>query len=85
MAGLCQGGNESPALHSHNGRQQSLKCAKGKRDSPVCTVVQQEEVERIPASSYECTMVHSVFRSYNVNGGTEEGKERKNVLIEVKE
>ncbi|KAJ4434510.1 hypothetical protein ANN_23072 [Periplaneta americana] len=44
-----------------NGRQHSLKCAKGKRSRPVCPVVQQEEVESIPASSYECTMVHCVF------------------------
>ncbi|KAJ4441872.1 hypothetical protein ANN_11732 [Periplaneta americana] len=46
---------------SCSGRQHSLKCAKGKRCRPVCTVVQQEEVESIPASSYECTMVHRVF------------------------
>ncbi|KAJ4446325.1 hypothetical protein ANN_13020 [Periplaneta americana] len=32
-----------------------------KRIRPVCTVVQQEEVESIPASSYECTMVHCVL------------------------
>ncbi|KAJ4443116.1 hypothetical protein ANN_04766 [Periplaneta americana] len=43
-------------------RQHSLKCAKGKRSHPVCPVVQQEEVESIPASSYECTMVHCVLR-----------------------
>ncbi|KAJ4438893.1 hypothetical protein ANN_14847 [Periplaneta americana] len=30
----------------------------GKRSRPVCTVVQQEEVESITASSYVCTMVH---------------------------
>ncbi|KAJ4429973.1 hypothetical protein ANN_22177 [Periplaneta americana] len=45
-----------------SGRQHSLKCAKGKRGRPACTVVQQEEVESIPASSYECTMVYCVFR-----------------------
>ncbi|KAJ4426884.1 hypothetical protein ANN_26683 [Periplaneta americana] len=45
-----------------SGRQHSLKCAKGKRCRPVCTVVQQEAVESIPASSYEYTMVHCVFR-----------------------
>ncbi|KAJ4432422.1 hypothetical protein ANN_21041 [Periplaneta americana] len=45
-----------------SGRQHSLKCAKCKRWRPVCTVVQQEEIESIPASSYECTMVHCVFR-----------------------
>ncbi|KAJ4429071.1 hypothetical protein ANN_26072 [Periplaneta americana] len=44
------------------GRQQSLKCTKGKRCSHVCPVVQQEEVESIPASSHECTMVHCVLR-----------------------
>ncbi|KAJ4433426.1 hypothetical protein ANN_15685 [Periplaneta americana] len=53
-------------IASHNmlnsGRQHSLKCAKYKRCRPVCTVVQQEEVESIPASSYGCTMVHCVFR-----------------------
>ncbi|KAJ4426958.1 hypothetical protein ANN_26757 [Periplaneta americana] len=45
-----------------SGRQHSLKCEKGKRSHPVCTVVQQEKVESIPASSHECTMVHCVFR-----------------------
>ncbi|KAJ4433025.1 hypothetical protein ANN_15282 [Periplaneta americana] len=44
-----------------SGRQHSLKCAKGKRCRPVCTVVQQEVVESILASSYECTMVHCVL------------------------
>ncbi|KAJ4437360.1 hypothetical protein ANN_17501 [Periplaneta americana] len=39
------------SLEKTPGRQQSLKCAKGKRDSPVCTVVQQEEVERIPLAA----------------------------------
>ncbi|KAJ4427064.1 hypothetical protein ANN_26863 [Periplaneta americana] len=39
-----------------SGCQHSLKCAKGKRSRPVCPVVQQEEVESIPASSYECTI-----------------------------
>ncbi|KAJ4442624.1 hypothetical protein ANN_04213 [Periplaneta americana] len=33
-----------------------------KRSRPVCSVVQHEEVENIPASSYECTMVHCVLR-----------------------
>ncbi|KAJ4449829.1 hypothetical protein ANN_01235 [Periplaneta americana] len=47
-----------------NGRQHSLKCAKGKRSRPVCPFVQQEEVESIPASSYECTMVHCFLRGY---------------------
>ncbi|KAJ4449475.1 hypothetical protein ANN_00874 [Periplaneta americana] len=49
----------------HRLRQWSLalaEIAKGKRCRPVCTVVQQEEMESIPASSYECTMVHCVFR-----------------------
>ncbi|KAJ4437165.1 hypothetical protein ANN_17300 [Periplaneta americana] len=44
--------------------QHSLKCAKVKRCRPVCTVVQQEEVESIPASSYECTMVHCILRGF---------------------
>ncbi|KAJ4446255.1 hypothetical protein ANN_12949 [Periplaneta americana] len=44
------------------GRQHSLKCTTRKRCRPVCTVVLQEEVESIPASSYEYTMVHCVFR-----------------------
>ncbi|KAJ4449532.1 hypothetical protein ANN_00933 [Periplaneta americana] len=39
-----------------SGRQHSLKCAKGKRCRPVCTVVQQEEIESILASNYECTI-----------------------------
>ncbi|KAJ4446211.1 hypothetical protein ANN_12905 [Periplaneta americana] len=45
-----------------SGRQQSLKCAMGTRCRPVCPVVQQREIESIPASSYESTMVHCVFR-----------------------
>ncbi|KAJ4444090.1 hypothetical protein ANN_05879 [Periplaneta americana] len=45
-----------------SGHQHSLKCAKGKRSRPVCTVVHQEEIESIPTSSYECTMVHCVLR-----------------------
>ncbi|KAJ4430413.1 hypothetical protein ANN_22629 [Periplaneta americana] len=49
MSGIC-------------GRQHSLKCEKGKWSRPVFPVVQQEEVESIPARSYECTMVHRVFR-----------------------
>ncbi|KAJ4441744.1 hypothetical protein ANN_11602 [Periplaneta americana] len=47
-----------------SGRQHSLKCAKGKRSCPVCSVVQQEEIESIPARSYECTTVHYVFRGF---------------------
>ncbi|KAJ4432622.1 hypothetical protein ANN_21245 [Periplaneta americana] len=35
-----------------SGSQHSLKCAKGTRCCPVCTVVQQGEIESIPASSY---------------------------------
>ncbi|KAJ4444416.1 hypothetical protein ANN_06208 [Periplaneta americana] len=34
----------------------------GTRCRPVCTVVQQGEIESIPASSYESTIVHCVFR-----------------------
>ncbi|KAJ4449064.1 hypothetical protein ANN_00459 [Periplaneta americana] len=45
-----------------SGRQHSLKCAMGTRCRTVCTVVQQGEIESIPASSYESTIVHSVFR-----------------------
>ncbi|KAJ4438287.1 hypothetical protein ANN_14226 [Periplaneta americana] len=44
----------------------SLKWVKGKRSRPLCPVVQQEEVESIPASilssSYECTIVQCVLR-----------------------
>ncbi|KAJ4430319.1 hypothetical protein ANN_22532 [Periplaneta americana] len=36
---------------SDSGRQHSLKCARGKRSRPVCPVVQQEEIESIPAST----------------------------------
>ncbi|KAJ4426521.1 hypothetical protein ANN_27335 [Periplaneta americana] len=43
-------------------RQNSLKCVKGKRSLPVCPVMQQEEVESISASKYECTMVQRVLR-----------------------
>ncbi|KAJ4450390.1 hypothetical protein ANN_01814 [Periplaneta americana] len=53
---------KSMATGSCRGRQHSLKCANGKRSRPMCPVVQQEEVESIPASSYECTMVHCVLR-----------------------
>ncbi|KAJ4447050.1 hypothetical protein ANN_09039 [Periplaneta americana] len=35
-----------------SGRQHSLKCAKGTRCRPVCTVVQHGEMESIPPSSY---------------------------------
>ncbi|KAJ4439422.1 hypothetical protein ANN_07546 [Periplaneta americana] len=35
-----------------SGRQHSLKCAKGSWCYPMCTVVQQGELESIPASSY---------------------------------
>ncbi|KAJ4448138.1 hypothetical protein ANN_10150 [Periplaneta americana] len=51
------------------GRQHSLKCAKGKRCRSVCTVVQQEEVESIPASSYECTISALCFpRTSTIRG-----------------
>ncbi|KAJ4431040.1 hypothetical protein ANN_19633 [Periplaneta americana] len=78
MAGLCWGGNEPPdslkamrvtsyelqltSMLYVSGRQHWLKCAKGKRCRPVCTAVQQEKVQSILASSYECTMVHCVLR-----------------------
>ncbi|KAJ4439548.1 hypothetical protein ANN_07672 [Periplaneta americana] len=54
MAGLCEGGNEpSGSLKAiYIGRQRLLKCVKGTRCCPVCTVVQQGEIESIPASSY---------------------------------
>ncbi|KAJ4430109.1 hypothetical protein ANN_22319 [Periplaneta americana] len=44
-----------------SGRQHSLKWVKGNWSRPVCPVVQQEEVESMPASSYECTMVQCVL------------------------
>ncbi|KAJ4430219.1 hypothetical protein ANN_22430 [Periplaneta americana] len=61
-----------------SGRQHSLKCAKDKRSRPMCPVVQQEEVESIPTSSYECTMVHCVFRGLSENdyGRTEKVQHR---------
>ncbi|KAJ4430535.1 hypothetical protein ANN_19123 [Periplaneta americana] len=64
MAGLCEGGNEPPGSLKAicNGRQHSLKCVKGKRSRPMCPVVQQEEVESISASRYECTIVQCVLR-----------------------
>ncbi|KAJ4440174.1 hypothetical protein ANN_08312 [Periplaneta americana] len=43
-----------------NGRQHWLKWVKGKRSRLVCPAVQQEEVESIPASSCECTIVQCV-------------------------
>ncbi|KAJ4428731.1 hypothetical protein ANN_25724 [Periplaneta americana] len=48
--------------NKRSGRQHSLNCAKGKRSRPVCPVVQQEEIESILASSYECIMVHCILR-----------------------
>ncbi|KAJ4440361.1 hypothetical protein ANN_08500 [Periplaneta americana] len=39
-----------------SGRQHSLKWVKGKRSNVICPVVQQEEVESIPASSHGCTV-----------------------------
>ncbi|KAJ4444245.1 hypothetical protein ANN_06036 [Periplaneta americana] len=58
-----------------SGRQHSLKCAMGKRCRPVCTVVQQEEVESIHASSYECTIVQCVLRGFG-------SKSRKNKVYD---
>ncbi|KAJ4435546.1 hypothetical protein ANN_18162 [Periplaneta americana] len=40
-----------PFASKGSGRQHSLKCAKVKRSRPVCSVVQQEEVEGIPAAT----------------------------------
>ncbi|KAJ4451042.1 hypothetical protein ANN_02478 [Periplaneta americana] len=39
----------------------------GTRCRPVRTVVQQGEIESIPASSYESTIVHCVFRGMLAN------------------
>ncbi|KAJ4431143.1 hypothetical protein ANN_19738 [Periplaneta americana] len=54
--------NTHVLLTEVSSRQHLLNCGKGKRCRPVCTVVQQEEIESIPASSYECTLVHCLFR-----------------------
>ncbi|KAJ4427934.1 hypothetical protein ANN_23944 [Periplaneta americana] len=43
-------------------RQHSLKWVKGKRSNVLCPVVQQEEVESIHTSSYECTIVQCLLR-----------------------
>ncbi|KAJ4436954.1 hypothetical protein ANN_17086 [Periplaneta americana] len=51
----------------NSGRQHSLKWVKGKRSRPVCPVDQQEEVESIFASSYECTIVQCVLRGSLAN------------------
>ncbi|KAJ4441053.1 hypothetical protein ANN_10903 [Periplaneta americana] len=51
-----EGGSTLFKLDYFGGRQHSLKWVKGKRSHPVCPVVQQEEVESIPTSSYECTI-----------------------------
>ncbi|KAJ4428390.1 hypothetical protein ANN_24410 [Periplaneta americana] len=45
-----------------SGRQHALKWVKGKRSSPVCPYVQQEEVGSITVSSYECTIMQGVLR-----------------------
>ncbi|KAJ4427570.1 hypothetical protein ANN_25218 [Periplaneta americana] len=47
---------------SNSGRQHSLKCAMGTWCRPARTVMQQGEIESIPASSYESTIVQCVFR-----------------------
>ncbi|KAJ4430190.1 hypothetical protein ANN_22400 [Periplaneta americana] len=47
-----------------SGRQHSLKWVKGKRSNVLCPVVQQEEVESIPTSSYECTIVQCLLRGF---------------------
>ncbi|KAJ4433995.1 hypothetical protein ANN_16314 [Periplaneta americana] len=44
------------------GRQHSLKCAMGTRCRPLRTVVQQGEIESIPASSYESTILGVQFK-----------------------
>ncbi|KAJ4441969.1 hypothetical protein ANN_11833 [Periplaneta americana] len=54
--------NPGKNLNQSSGRQHSLTCAMGTRCRPVCTVVQQGDIECIPASSYESTIVHCVFR-----------------------
>ncbi|KAJ4444449.1 hypothetical protein ANN_06241 [Periplaneta americana] len=59
---------EEDILYLISDRQHSLKCAKGERIGPVCPVVQQEEVESIPASSYECTIVQCVLRGFVIDG-----------------
>ncbi|KAJ4442500.1 hypothetical protein ANN_04087 [Periplaneta americana] len=57
---------KTPEKTSTSGRQHSPKCETGTRCRPVCTVVQRGEIESIPASSYESTIVHCVF---NGSGG----------------
>ncbi|KAJ4438127.1 hypothetical protein ANN_14066 [Periplaneta americana] len=54
-------------LDYSSGRQHSLKCAMDTLCSPMCVVVQQGEIESIPASSYESTIVHCVFRGIDIN------------------
>ncbi|KAJ4441825.1 hypothetical protein ANN_11684 [Periplaneta americana] len=58
-----------------SGRQHSLKWVKGKRSRPVCPVVQQKDVESIPASSYYCTIVQCVLHGQEVKGRIAKAKE----------
>ncbi|KAJ4437429.1 hypothetical protein ANN_17573 [Periplaneta americana] len=60
--GLRENSGKKPS-----GRQDPLKEVKGKRSRPVCPVVQQEEVESISASSYDCTIVQCVLRGRTAN------------------
>ncbi|KAJ4436387.1 hypothetical protein ANN_19019 [Periplaneta americana] len=52
-----------------SGRQHSLKWVKGKQCFVICSVVQQEERESIPASSHGCTLVQCFIHRFPLNYG----------------
>ncbi|KAJ4446528.1 hypothetical protein ANN_13224 [Periplaneta americana] len=58
-------------------RQHSLKWVKGKRSKVLCPVVQQEEVQNIPGSSYECTIVQCLLRGLSTVGCTRSLKDEQ--------
>ncbi|KAJ4448010.1 hypothetical protein ANN_10020 [Periplaneta americana] len=78
MTGSCEGGNEPPGFlkarmctawgMQASGRQHSLKWKKGIESNVISTVVQQEEVESIPASSHRCKNAVSYPRNKYVYG-----------------
>ncbi|KAJ4429950.1 hypothetical protein ANN_22154 [Periplaneta americana] len=65
-----------------SGRQHPLKWVKGKRSRPMCPVVQQEEVESIPASSYESTIVHCVLRGTHFDIGRHARIPTRNTILQ---
>ncbi|KAJ4429791.1 hypothetical protein ANN_21995 [Periplaneta americana] len=61
VCGGKRGSFSATTVSMISGRQHLLKWIKSKRSNVLCPVVQQEEVESIPASSYECTIVQCLL------------------------